>query len=94
MISRPMAGRGGGTLDDDRLDVIIEELPADDQIEILVGLQAERAADVLEAMEPDDAATCSPGVAPGAPGGAPEMDQDEAEDLRRLLTTTMTRRAV
>jgi sporulation protein YlmC with PRC-barrel domain len=73
-------------LDDDRLADVIEELPADDQIEILVGLQVERAADVLEAMEPDDAADLLSELPPERQEELLLMDQDEAEDLRRLLT--------
>ena len=42
-------------LDDESLADILEELPEDDQVEILQGLM-ERAADVLEAMQLDDAA--------------------------------------
>ena len=44
------------SLDDERLADVLEELPEDDQIEILLVLEAERAADVLEEMDPDDAA--------------------------------------
>ena len=35
---------------------MLEELPEDDQVEILGQLETERAADILEEMSPDDAA--------------------------------------
>ena len=62
-------------------------MPEDDQIEILTGLEVDRAADVLEAMEPDDAADLLSELPPERQEELLEkMDQDEADDLRRLLT--------
>ena len=43
-------------LDDDQLADVLQELPEFDQAERAVQLDSERAADVLEAMDPDDAA--------------------------------------
>ena len=43
-------------LDDDTLADAIEELPEDEQIELISALDTERAADVLGEMDPDDAA--------------------------------------
>ncbi|MEO7060944.1 MAG: CBS domain-containing protein, partial [Lapillicoccus sp.] len=65
----------------------LEELPEDDQVEILRGLDTERAADVLEAMQPDDAAD----LLAELPAEQQEqllqlMEPDEAAPLRRLLT--------
>ena len=40
---------------------MLEELPEDDQVEIIQMLEAERAADVLEEMDPGDAADLLPG---------------------------------
>jgi Mg/Co/Ni transporter MgtE len=65
----------------------MEELPEDDQIEILGKLKEERAADVLEAMDPDDAADLLSEL--------PEAEQErliglmqphDAADMRRLLS--------
>lgn len=65
----------------------MEELPDDDQVEILGKLKDERAADVLEAMDPDDAADLLSEL--------PEEDKerlltlmqpDDAADVRRLLS--------
>ena len=43
-------------LDDERLADVLEELSEADQRALVAHLGAERAADVLEAMDPDDAA--------------------------------------
>jgi Mg/Co/Ni transporter MgtE len=66
---------------------VLEELPDEDQIEILGHLGTERAADVLEEMAPDDAADL---IAELPPETAEQllraMEPDEADDVRRLLT--------
>ena len=35
---------------------MLEELPEDIRVEVVTGLDATRAADILDAMDPDDAA--------------------------------------
>ena len=50
--------------EDERLADVLEELPEEDQVEILGALDAERAADVLEEMSPDDAADLIAELAP------------------------------
>ena len=72
-------------LTDERLADILEEL-GDDRIEILSSLDMERAADVLDVMQPDDAADL---VAELPTDQAAEllerMEPEEAQDVRRLL---------
>ena len=66
---------------------MLEELPEDDQVEILAALEAERAADVLEEMAPDDAADLLAELPPEtAEALLALMEPDEAEDVRRLLS--------
>ncbi len=65
---------------------MLEQLPEDDQIEILGKLKEERAADVLEAMDPATRPTCSREL----PEDEKErllslMQPDDAADMRRLM---------
>ncbi|MGZ4467700.1 MAG: magnesium transporter MgtE N-terminal domain-containing protein, partial [Nocardioidaceae bacterium] len=65
----------------------LEELPEEDQVEILGNLDNERAADVLEEMSPDDAAD----LIAELPAETAErllqlMEPEEAEDVRRLMS--------
>jgi len=73
-------------MEDERLADLLEELPEDEQIRLLEGLDPTRAAHVLEEMEPDDAADLL--------GELPEaerlrllaaMEPEESTPLRRLL---------
>ena len=67
--SRPAgeAPRRRAALDDERLADVLEELPEEDQVEILGNLGNERAADVLEEMSPDDAADLMAELRPRPP---------------------------
>ena len=67
---------------------MLEELPEEDQVEILEHLDSERAADVLEEMSPDDAADLIADLPPGHRRATllELMEPDEAEDVRRLLS--------
>jgi Mg/Co/Ni transporter MgtE len=66
---------------------VLEELSEDDQVEILAGLDTERAADVLEAMEPDDAADLLAELSTDQQETLlARMEPDEAAPLRRLLS--------
>jgi Mg/Co/Ni transporter MgtE len=74
-------------LDDRRLADVLEELPEDDQVEILGKLELDRAADVLEEMGPDDAAD----LLGELPSEQRErllalMQPEDAAPLRRLLS--------
>jgi Mg/Co/Ni transporter MgtE len=72
---------------DERLADVLEELPEDDQVEILEALDTERAADVLEEMSPDDAADLIAELSPETAATLLDaMDPDEAEDVRRLMS--------
>jgi Mg/Co/Ni transporter MgtE len=75
-----------GALDNDRLADILQELPEDEQAELLMQLGDARAADVLEEMDPDDAAdllgTMNPTLAERL---LREMDPEESDPVRRLL---------
>jgi CBS domain-containing protein/sporulation protein YlmC with PRC-barrel domain len=74
-------------LADERLADVLEELPEEDQVEILGQLDDERAADVLEEMSPDDAADLIAELPPEtAEALLALMEPDEAEDVRRLLS--------
>ncbi|MGZ8719289.1 MAG: magnesium transporter MgtE N-terminal domain-containing protein, partial [Aeromicrobium sp.] len=69
-----------------RLADVLEELPEKSQVEILIVLDPERAADVLDEMNPDDAAD----LIGELPAGTAEqllalMEPEEADDVRRLL---------
>ena len=73
-------------LDDEALAEAMEELPEDEQIDIISALDAERAADVLGEMDPDDAAD----LIRDLPSDVAEellqrMEPDESADVRRLL---------
>lgn len=74
-------------LNDDRLADVMEELPEEDQINIISSLADERAADVLERMNDDDAAD----LLRELPADEQErlleiMEPDEAAPVRRLMT--------
>jgi Mg/Co/Ni transporter MgtE len=74
-------------MDDERLANVLEELPEEDQVEILGHLDSERAADVLEEMSPDDAADLIADLPPETASillGL--MESDEAEDVKRLMS--------
>ena len=65
---------------------MLEELPEEDQVEILEHLDSERAADILEEMSPDDAADLIADLPPETAARLLElMEPDEAEDVRRLM---------
>lgn len=73
-------------LNDDRLADVMEELPEEDQINIISGLTDERAADVLEKMNDDDAAD----LLRELPADDQErlleiMEPEEAAPVRRLM---------
>ena len=71
---------------DDRLADVMEEMGDLARIEVLTGLEAERAADLLEIMDPDDAADLLSDLAPERAEALLQLvEPDEAEDLRRLL---------
>jgi CBS domain-containing protein len=66
---------------------VLEELPEEDQVEILGRLDSERAADILEEMSPDDAADLIADLPPETAAmllGL--MEPEEAEDVRRLMS--------
>ena len=66
---------------------MLEELPEEDQVEILEHLDSERAADVLEEMSPDDAADLIADLHPETAATLLGlMEPDEAEDVRRLMS--------
>lgn len=73
-------------LDDSQLAEALEELPADEQIQVITTLDNERAADVLEEMDPDDAADLI-GELPTdvAEDLLQRMEPEEARDVRNLL---------
>ena len=74
-------------LDDERLADVLEELPEEDQVEILEHLDSERAADVLEEMSPDDAADLIADLPPETAAMLLElMESDDAEDVKRLMS--------
>ena len=74
-------------LDDERLADVLEELPEEDQVEILEHLDSERAADILEEMSADDAADLIADLNPETAATLLGlMEPDEAEDVRRLLS--------
>ena len=65
----------------------VEELPEEDQVEILSHLEDERAADVLEEMSPDDAADLIAELPPETATALLDlMEPEEAEDVRRLMS--------
>jgi Mg/Co/Ni transporter MgtE len=74
-------------LDDERLADVLEELPDEDQVEVLGYLGSERAADVLEEMSPDDAADLIADLPPEVAATLLSlMEPHEAEDVRRLMS--------
>jgi CBS domain-containing protein len=75
------------TMDDEALADLLEELPEQDQVEIMRGLDLARSADVLEEMAPDDAADLLKEFPPERQRRLLEaMEPDEADPLRRLLS--------
>jgi flagellar motility protein MotE (MotC chaperone)/sporulation protein YlmC with PRC-barrel domain len=75
-----------GALDDRKLADAIEELPEDEQVQLIQGLTTERAADILEEMDADDAADLIAELTPEmAERLLARMEPDEAKDVRRLL---------
>jgi CBS domain-containing protein/sporulation protein YlmC with PRC-barrel domain len=85
----PLARRSqlAATLDDEELADLLEELPEQDQIRLLDSLDnIERSADVVEEMEPDDAADLLGEMSPEQRERLlTAMQAVRAEDLRRLL---------
>ncbi len=74
-------------LDDERLAHVLEELPEEDQVEILEHLDNERAADVLEEMSADDAADLIADLPPETAAQLLElMETEDAAEVRRLMT--------
>src|SRR5580765_7703324 len=73
-------------MDDDRLADLLEELPEDEQVRIVQGLDLERLAHVIEEMDPDDAVDLL-GELPGEKRVQllAAMEPEEARPLRRLL---------
>lgn len=73
-------------LDDRKLADAIEELPEDEQVQLIQGLTTERAADILEEMDADDAADLIAELTPEMGERLlARMEPDEARDVRRLL---------
>lgn len=73
-------------LDDETLADAVEELPEDEQIQIISNLATARAAVVLAEMDPDDAADLLHELTPEvAEVLLAEMEPKEAQDVRRLL---------
>ena len=73
-------------LGDEELADVLEEMPEQDQIRFLAGLDVERIADIVEEMEPDDAVD----LLAEMPTSQREqllarIEPDEAVNLRRLL---------
>jgi CBS domain-containing protein/sporulation protein YlmC with PRC-barrel domain len=85
----PQARRSqlAAALDDEELADLLEEMPEQDQIRLLDGLDSlERRADVVEEMEPDDAADLLGEMPPEQRERLlTAMQSVRAEDLRRLL---------
>jgi Mg/Co/Ni transporter MgtE len=74
-------------LDDERLADVLEELPEEDQVEILEHLDSERAADILEEMSADDAADLIADLPPDTAATLLGlMESEDAEDVRRLMS--------
>lgn len=73
-------------LDDETLAEALEELPEDEQIQLISTLDTERAADVLGEMDPDDAADLIRDLpADVAEDLLQRMEPEDASDVRRLL---------
>ena len=85
----PQARRSqlAAALDDEELADLLEEMPEQDQIRLLDGLDSiERRADVVEEMEPDDAADLLGEMPPEQRERLlTAMQSMRADDLRRLL---------
>lgn len=74
-------------MEDERLADLLEELPEDEQLRIIEGLDHERLVDVLEEMEFDDLAD----LLAEMPGEQRRrvldaLDEEDAETMRRLLS--------
>ena len=83
---RSGAARSSPALDDERLADVLEELPEEDQVEILEHLDSERAADILEEMSADDAADLIADLPPETARQLLElMEAEDAEEVRRLM---------
>lgn len=76
-------------LDDEAAAEAFSEVPGELQVALIRGMDAERAADILEEMDPDDAADLLGDLAEQEPERAADllerMEDDEAEDVRTLL---------
>ncbi|MGO1488702.1 MAG: magnesium transporter MgtE N-terminal domain-containing protein [Arachnia sp.] len=73
-------------LDDETLAEALEELPENEQIELISALDGERAADVLGEMDPDDAADLIRDLpADVAEDLLGRMEPEEAKEVRRLM---------
>jgi len=65
---------------------VLEELPEEEQLDIIQELDDERAAEVLDLMEPDDAADLMANLSEERTEAIFElMDEEEAEDIRMLM---------
>ena len=76
-----------GSMDDDRLADLLEELPEDEQLRLIEGLDLDHLLGVLEEMEFDDLADLL-GEMPGEQRTTilNAMDDEDAAELRRLLS--------
>jgi CBS domain-containing protein/sporulation protein YlmC with PRC-barrel domain len=73
-------------LEDDRLADLLEEMPEDEQVRLIEGLDPERVGRVLDEMEADDAADLLGEMSQTEQEELlAAMDPDEAEPVRRLL---------
>jgi len=85
----PAAGRRqvADALQDEELADVLQEMPEQDQIKFLAGLGTERIADIIEAMDPDDAADLLAEMPEQERAQLlSEMPEERADDLRRLLS--------
>jgi CBS domain-containing protein len=74
-------------MEDEHLAEVLQELPEDEQVTIIEGLDVGRAAAIIEYMEPDDAADLLGEMSEDERIEILEaMDAEEATPLRRLLT--------
>ena len=74
-------------MDDERLADLLEELPEEEQLRLIEGLDLERLVSVLEEMETDDAVD----LLSEMPGDERSrvldaMEPDDADEMRRLLS--------
>ena len=73
-------------LEDDRLADLLEEMPEDEQVRLIEGLDPERVGRVLDEMEADDAADLLGEMSASEQEQLlAAMDPEEAESVRRLL---------